>query len=53
MVDFYLSENGEYYKVLPNGNIIKETGEMLFAISPPPEPETGNPVGLLLSLTYS
>ena len=54
MADFYISENGEYYKPLVSGDLVKEDGEMLFAITlaPPATIADGNPIGLLLALTY-
>lgn len=54
MADFFISENGEYFKVLADDNLVSESGEMLFAITltPPAVIVDGNPIGLLLALTY-
>ena len=52
MADFFISENGEYFKVLADDNLVSESGEMLFAITLPPPVVDGNPIGLLLALTY-
>jgi len=55
MADFWIDEDGKYYYINSSTQLLREDGKMLFKITPaaPPEPETGNPIGLLLSLTYT
>lgn len=52
---FWIDEDGKYYYINSSTQLLREDGKMLFKITPaaPPEPETGNPIGLLLSLTYT
>lgn len=54
-MDFWIDEDGQYYFINSSTQLLREDGKMLFKITPssPPSPVTGNPIGLLLTLTYS
>jgi len=55
MADFYISASGEYYYILGDGNLISSSGEFIIGVTTTPAgtPEAGNPIGLLMALTYS
>lgn len=54
MADFWLDEDGKYYYINSATQLIREDGFNLFKISPtaPPVPGVGEPMGLLLAITY-
>lgn len=54
MADFWLDEDGKYYYINSTTQLIREDGKMLFKITSaaPPVPGVGEPMGLLLAITY-
>lgn len=51
---FYIDSDGTYYQELNATQLLREDGLILFKVDVTPlTPVTGNPIGLLLSLTYS
>lgn len=54
MADFWLDEDGKYYYINSTTQLIREDGFNLFKITPPapPVPGVGEPMGLLLAITY-
>lgn len=55
MPDFWLDDEGTYYYEQSSEALVSEDGKYLFkvTVAAPATPGVGEPMGLLLSLTYA